>query len=602
MNGAAGSPSSGSGLLDGAARPARDLTLPQLLAWRAAAAPEDTAMRQFSPAGVQEISWSDSLRQVRRLASALQRRGYGAGEVFTVVGPASAEMFWTAYAAWAFGAIVVGMWPGASAEAIAGLAADVNSRLIVCTDPELARALAQIMPGPDAAATVIDASGAAAAIPAPAGVVPLALLLDEGRAAESGATGPAQLGTPAVTPGTPAAMFRTSGSTGRPKSALHTHASLIAGTQSFLAGFPAGQADDHVPNFNLAAPAEPVVGTVNHLLTGLRMNFPAAGMSYDDLIREVSPVYMWTMPPTWAQRAAAVRAAGFHPQAGSGAADETGARDVLGAQSTRWALTGGTALSADVMELLQSIGLPLFKIYASAEMLITMSGPCEAGKTDGLGRPLPGIEAEVAESGELRVRTPGLFREYYADPEATAAARGDDGWYRTGDAAYVDDTGEFRFVGRMTDLAQLGDGTMLSPQLVESRLRDSPYIAEAVAVRSAGEDRQVLALLVADENALRAHCEGHGIDVTRGGNGLLGLDEVASLLDSAVAAANAKLPEASRIRRYACLRQALSAGRDELTATGKIRRAIVLDHYRDLISQLSASAGSGSLEAGRPVQ
>jgi long-chain acyl-CoA synthetase len=137
---------------------------------------------------------------------------------------------------------------------------------------------------------------------------------------------------------------------------------------------------------------------------------------------------------------------------------------------------------------------------------------------------------------------------------------------------------------------------------VESRLRDSRYIAEAVAVRSTGEDRQVMALLVADENALRAHLEGQGIDVRRGGNDVLGLDEVASLLDSAVAAANAKLPEASRIRRYACLRQALSADRDELTATGKIRRAIVLDHYRDLISQLSASAGGGSLEAGRPVQ
>jgi long-chain acyl-CoA synthetase len=577
--------------------PADGATLPELLAMRAATAPDALAMRRFTASGVQEITWAESLRTTSYLAAALGQRGLEAGDVVVVVGPPAPEMFWAAYAAWTIGAAVVGMWPGADDDAVAQLAMRTSARVILSTDGRQAQSLAASVAALGRPPLVVDAAGLAEPGTPATGALAVAELFEEGK---EGA-GAAALAAAKVSPDSPAAFFRTSGSTGEPKIAAHTHASLIAGTRIFLAGFPAGADDDHVPNFNLAAPAEPVVGTVNHLLTGVRMNFSAPPIGYEELIRKVSPVYLWTMPPTWQQRAGLVRKALDEESLEDAAARQEAARRVLGAARTRWALTGGTALSADVIQLLQSIGLPLFKIYASSEMLITMSGLCDPAVTDGIGAPLPGVEAAIDESGQLCITSAGLFTGYDGNPGATAGTLTADGWYLTGDAAWIDDSGEFRFIGRMSDLTRREDGSVMSPQLVESRLKDSRFIAEAVVV-SAPSGGSVLALIDVDTGMLRAEPGGQGPGAPAGAEDLLGSARVAELIDAAVTAANAGLPPGSRVSRYACLRTPLSAGRDELTATGKVRRAVVIEHYRHLIDELGASTTSGRPAVGRPVQ
>jgi long-chain acyl-CoA synthetase len=562
-------------------------TLPELLARRAAAAPEAVAMRRFTDSGVQEISWTQSLQRTCSMANALQRHGLGIGDVLVVAGPPTPEMFWAAYSAWAIGAAVVALWPGADADSIAKLALQAGARAIVVTGSRQAQWLEELVAIEARPPLVIDAAQPGSPAYSAPSVVPIAEFFSDGNDA-------AGLIRPEVSPSTIAALFRTSGSTGEPKSAAHTHASLIAGTRIFLAGFPVGHDDDHVPNFNLAAPAEPVVGTVNHLITGLRMNFSAAPLGYEQLVRKVSPVYLWTMPPTWQQRASAVRDALRNEPAVASTAALAAARQLLGAERTKWALTGGTALSADAIHSLQSIGLPLFKIYASAEMLITMSGLCDAAVTDGIGAPLPGVEADVDGSGQLRIRSSGLFAGYQGILGATSTLTAD-GWYMTGDAVWVDDSGEFRFLGRMSDLTRREDGTVMSPQLVESRLRDSRFISEAVAV-SSPSGTSVLALIDVDADVLRA--ELGGADVHQD---LYASPLAAELIDAAVSAANAGLPPDSRVSRYVCLKNSLSAERDELTATGKIRRAKVVEHYQHLIGELAGSITSGRPDVGRTV-
>lgn len=569
-------------------------TLPELLAMRASRAPEAVAMRRFAGSGVQEITWAESRRATSRLATALQQRGLGLGDVLVVVGPPAPEMFWAAYSAWTIGAAVVGMWPGADDNAVAQLAERTAARAIITTDAKQAQALSALAAALPGTPLVVDAAYPTAP-PAEyaAGVVSIADLFAAGSSGT--ALEPARLSA-----GTTAAFFRTSGSTGEPKSAAHTHASLIAGSQIFLAKFPVTADDDHVPNFNLAAPAEPVVGTVNHLLTGVRMNFSAGGISYEELIRKVSPAYLWTMPPTWQQRASTIREALRTVPASDAAGRQAAGRDVLGAGRTKWAITGGTALSADVIQLLHSIGLPLFKIYASAEMLIAMSGLCDPAVTDGIGTPLPGVQAAVDGSGQLRIRSGGLFTGYTGNPEATTAAHAAGGWYLTGDAAWVDDSGEFRFIGRVSDLTRLPDGTVMSPQLVESKLKDSKFIAEAVAV-PAPAGGSVLALIDVDLPTLRAELAASGTRATSDPDPF-GSEQAAELIDAAVIAANAGLPAGSRVSRYVCLRNPLSAERGELTATGKIRRAIVIEHYRQLIDDLAGSVGQDRPDVGRSAQ
>jgi long-chain acyl-CoA synthetase len=152
----------------------------------------------------------------------------------------------------------------------------------------------------------------------------------------------------------------------------------------------------------------------------------------------------------------------------------------------------------------------------------------------------------------------------------------------------------------VSDLIRLRDGTVMSPQLVESKLKDSRFIAEAVAV-PAPAGGSVLALIDVDVPTLRAELAASGTRAASDPDPFAS-EHAAELIDAAVIAANAGLPAGSRVSRYVCLRDPLSAERGELTATGKIRRAIVIEHYRQLIDDLAGSVGQERPDIGRSAQ
>ena len=162
-------------------------------------------------------------------------------------------------------------------------------------------------------------------------------------------------------------------------------------------------------------------------------------------------------------------------------------RNTLGFSRVRVAYTAGEAIGPDLFTFYRSIGINLKQLYGSTETAVFVClQPDNAGRA-----PTPSAcrsrasRSGSADSGEILVRSPGLLKGYYKNPQATAEVLDADGWYRTGDAGFLDASGHLKIIDRAKDVGRIeggaSDGAMFAPKYVENKLKFFPYIKEAVA-------------------------------------------------------------------------------------------------------------------------
>ena len=198
-----------------------------------------------------------------------------------------------------------------------------------------------------------------------------------------------------------------------------------------------------------------------------------------------------------------------------------------------------------------------------------------------VGRTLPGTEVRIAESGEVLVKGPGVFRGYYKQDDATRDALTADGWLKTGDAGLIDPRGHLAIIDRAKDVGKLADGTPFAPQFIENKLKFSPYIREAVAF---GDRRPLVAAMVAiDMSTVGKWAEQRGLPYTSFID-LAGKAEVARLIIEEVGKVNATLPGTTKVARIVLLNKELDADDAEMTRTRKVRRAFVAEKYAAVIA------------------
>ncbi|RPJ28062.1 MAG: long-chain fatty acid--CoA ligase, partial [Planctomycetaceae bacterium] len=260
-------------------------------------------------------------------------------------------------------------------------------------------------------------------------------------------------------------------------------------------------------------------------------------------------------------------------------------RDQLGLRRIRAATTGGAALGPEVMQFFRGIGVNLKQLYGmtecSAPATVQRDG---AVKLDTAGPCIPGVEIKTSASGEVLLRSPGLFVGYYKDPEATEKAL-KDGWLATGDAGLVDQDGHLVIIDRAKDVSHLLDGSVFAPQYIENRLKFSPYIREAVA---AGHERpSVVAMLNIDLEIVGNWAEKRGLPYS-GYADLAQKPEVYELISAEIQRVNAILNAPLRIKKFVLLHKELDPDDAEITRTRKLRRRFVYDKYRDIIDAMYA--------------
>ena len=264
-------------------------------------------------------------------------------------------------------------------------------------------------------------------------------------------------------------------------------------------------------------------------------------------------------------------------------------RNVLGMSRVRVAYTAGEAIGPDLFKFYRSIGINLKQLYGSTETSVFVCiQPDGQVKADTAGPPVPGVELKFTPERELLIRSPGLFKEYYKNPQATQEAKDAEGWFHTGDAGYFDADGHLKIIDRVKDVGKLADGTLFAPKYLENKLKFSPFIKEAVCV---GDGRPfVVALLNIDLAAVGNWAERRNLAYTSYAD-LAQKPEVYDLVQQCVEQANAELAADamvadSQVRRFLVLHKELDPDDDELTRTRKVRRGFVADKYAVLIDAL----------------
>ncbi len=268
--------------------------------------------------------------------------------------------------------------------------------------------------------------------------------------------------------------------------------------------------------------------------------------------------------------------------------------DRVGLSNARNAYTGGAPISPDVVRFFKAIGVNIRVAYGASEFpLISIHRPNDVNPGTS-GPPLPHVKVKISDEGEILAKSEYKFAGYHRNPEGLKE-KVVDGWYHTGDFGHITEDGHLVVMDRLGDLRELADGTKFSPQYVESRLRFSPYIKDALV--TGGREREYVGAIVnIDLDNVGRWAEGRRIPYTTYTD-LSQKPEVVELVREDFLRVNRLVPEGSRVKKFLHLHKEFDADDAELTRTRKIKREFMEERYRELIDGLYGNKGEVSVEA-----
>jgi long-chain acyl-CoA synthetase len=432
-----------------------------------------------------------------------------------------------------------------------------------------------------------------------------------------------------------AGLFFTSGTTAAAKGVVHTHASLIGPARTAAQMEKLDERDVILAYLPPAWIGQNIFSCAQAFVTGYCICCPESPETVMTDMREIGPTYYFAPPRVlealltqvsirmddasrlkrWLYR----KFMGVASRVGGALLDGkrvglldralywTGdllvygpLRNVLGMSRVRVGYTAGEAIGPDLFKFYRSIGINLKQLYGSTETAVFVCiQPNGQVRSDTVGPAVPGVELRFSPQRELLIRSEGLFREYYKNPEATRAAKDAEGWFHTGDAGFFDADGHVKIIDRVKDVGKLADGTLFAPKYLENKLKFFPYIKEAVCF---GHERdRVCAFINIDPDAIGNWAEKRNMPYS-GYTDLASRDEVYDLVRGCVEQVNADLagePEIadSQIHRFLILHKELDADDGELTRTRKVRRGFIGEKYEPLLQALYSPASTVHVNA-----
>ncbi len=605
-------------------------TFPHLLQQHATQRPQAAALREKVYGIWQTTTWGDLAQLVRQLAHGLAAAGLQRGEHLVVVGENRPRLYATMLAAQTLGAVPVPLYQDAAVTEYVFPINNAEVRFAVVEDQEQVDKLLEARNQcPQLAHIWFDDPRGLRHIHEP-GVAPLDTLVAEGATREAAEPGWIDAQLLQLKPDDVAAMFFTSGTTGNPKGVVHTHHTLA---DRAAAGQRFDKLTQHEEVLAYLPPAwigQNIFSYAQWLVCGYVVNCPESAETVSIDLKEIGPTYYFAPPrifeglltqvmirmedagrfKRWLFRHFMEVAKRVGPALMDGKAVAASdrlqyalgdrliygpLRNTLGFSRVRVAYTAGEAIGPDLFTFYRSIGINLKQLYGSTETAVFVClQPDHEVKADTVGVPIEGVEIKVADNGEILVKSPGLLQSYYKNPEATAEVLTADGWYRTGDAGFLDAGGHLKIIDRAKDVGRLmggaSDGAMFAPKYVENKLKFFPFIKEAVAF---GDRREtVCAFLNIDMEAVGNWAERRNLPYA-GYTDLAGKPEVLALLKDCVEQVNADLANderlaGSQISRFLVLHKELDADDGELTRTRKVRRGAIADKYQLLVDALYA--------------
>lgn len=596
------------------------MTLPQVLVHHAQhLSSECIAIRQKSFGIWNSYTWQDYARYVKHAALGLKALGFRRGDHLGIVMDNHAEWLFSELGAQSLGGVSLNLFTSAMGAEIARTLERIKADFVVAQDQEQVDKLLEnrhmlpqvkkvIYVDPTGMSSYVDESW----------LISFRHLLALGM--ESDASRP-HLFDEEVARGNPqdiALMIMTSGTTGLAKLAMMTHANFTDIGRKWVETAPIGINSNWLSMSPPPWIVDKMWGMGVALAGAVTMNFPETQDTVTADLKELGPDIIITSSRFWEDLASTVRVKiddsgrlnravfSMAVRIGGQVADRVQARESipaglrllntlsrllvfrpllnrLGCGRLKTAYTGGHPISPEVIRFFRSIGLNLKQCYGLTEAGgIFQVQPDGEVRTETVGRPLPRTHVRVSESGEILVLSKSVFRGYFNDYEATEASFSE-GWLKTGDTGSINQEGHLVIIGRNEEIIRDKKGRVFSPDLIETRLKFSPFIKEAVIF---GDGRPfITALITIDMGNAGAWAKDRMIPFTTYTD-LSQQKAVGDLVLGEVRSVNEQLPEHMRIKKFILLYKPLDADDDELTRTGKVRRRFVYGLYLKLIEAM----------------
>ena len=603
-------------------------TFPRLMLNHAQQRPQAPALREKVYGIWQTTTWADLALLVRRLACGLAHAGVKRGDHIVVVGDNRPRLYASMLAAQALGAVPVPLYQDAALTEYTFPINNAEVGFAIVEDQEQVDKLLELREQCPSLKRIWFDDPRGLRNYDESGLDSLDALVAAGQAHDASNARLFEDEVAQCQPHDVAAMFFTSGTTGNPKGVVHTHHTLLDRATAGQRFDKLTAQEEVLAYMPLAWIGQNIFSYAQWLACGYVVNCPESAATVMIDLKEIGPTYYFAPPRIFEglltsvmirmEDASRLKRNVFHffmdvaKRVGPtlmdgkavGLADKLlyalgnlavygPLRNSLGFSRVRVAYTAGEAIGPDLFTFYRSIGINLKQLYGSTETAVFVClQPDHEAKADTVGVPIDGVEIKVTDSGEILVKSPGLLKEYYKNPAATAEVLTADGWYHTGDAGFLDAGGHLKIIDRAKDVGRLmggaSDGAMFAPKYVENKLKFFPFIKEAVAF---GDRREkVCAFVNIDFEAVGNWAERRNLPYA-GYTDLAAKKEVLELVRECVEKVNADLAAdtllaGSQISRFLVLHKELDADDGELTRTRKVRRGYIGDKYQVLVDAL----------------
>ncbi len=604
-------------------------TFPKLLLENARSRAARPAIREKDYGIWQTWSWAEVAEEVRALACGLAALGLKRGDKIAIVGDNRPRLYWAITAAQALGAVPVPLYQDAVADEMVYVIEHAEARFAVAEDQEQVDKMLEIRRRTGAPAAIVYAESRGLRHYAQDFLHAMDAVQAKGRDHDSAHPGFYEAEVAGGRGSDTAIMLYTSGTTGLPKGVVLSFDNVIRTARNGIDLEGLSDQEDVLAYLPMAWVGDHLLSYAQNFVAGFCVSCPESSDTVLQDLRELGPTYFFAPPRIFEnvlttvmirmEDAGRLKRAMFRAfmalakRCGSRILDGKPVplgerllywlgdllvygplRNTLGFSRIRLAYTAGEAIGPDIFQFYRSIGVNLKQLYGSTEasVFITIQPNGEI-LPDTVGVPAPEVEIKIAEGGEVLFRSPGVFVEYYKNPEATQQAKTPDGWVHTGDAGIIDARGHLKIIDRAKDVGRLAGGALFAPKFIENKLKFFPEIKEAVAF---GDGRDYCAaMLNIDIEAVGNWAERNNVAYASYQE-LAANPRVLEIVKRQVEAVNRDLSAdralaGSQIRRFLVLHKELDADDGELTRTRKIRRGFVCDKYAAVVDALYAGRG-----------
>lgn len=412
-----------------------------------------------------------------------------------------------------------------------------------------------------------------------------------------------------------ATIIYTSGTTGNPKGVMLTHGNFISNYNAAKSLVDVGDTDVLLSFLPLSHVFERLGGHYVPIFSGAKVAYAESTFTVAQNMQEVSPTVMLSVPrlyETMHDRVLRAVEAGsslkqkiFHWGVSVGSsvsskiqqgkkpsilltlkqsiADKlvfAKLKTATGGQ-LRFFISGGAALPQSIAEFFHAAGILILEGYGLTETspVISLNYP-DKWKFGTVGVPVPGIEVQIAEDGEILTRGPHVMKGYFNNESATEEVIDADGWFHTGDIGIIDEDGFIKITDRKKNIIVLSNGKNVAPQPIESQLVQSQFIDQIMLVGN--ERKNIAALIVPNFDALKSWASENEVENSDIAE-LLNTRDVQQLIQKEIRESMTDFADFEQVRRFALLEKEFSQEEDEMTPTLKLKRNVIKEKYGDVI-------------------